>query len=67
MKLRFLGVGGDVTVIAPKVAGFITKRFVGDNQQVHVGDLLLKLDDRDYLASLAIFEIGPQRKNSVQV
>src|SRR6266478_3566817 len=36
-------VGGDVTVIAPKVAGFISKLFVGDNQQVHAGDLLLKL------------------------
>ena len=46
-------VGGDVTVIAPKVSGFISKLFVGDNQQVHAGDLLLKLDDRDYLAALA--------------
>src|SRR5215468_8241893 len=46
-------VGGDVTVIAPKVSGFISKLAVGDNQQVHAGDLLLKLDDRDYLAALA--------------
>lgn len=46
-------VGGDVTVIAPKVAGFISKLNVGDNQTVHAGDLLLKLDDRDYLAALA--------------
>jgi membrane fusion protein, multidrug efflux system len=46
-------VGGDVTVIAPKVAGFISKLFVRDNQQVHAGDLLLKLDDRDYLAAQA--------------
>src|SRR5258708_39006200 len=46
-------VGGDVTVIAPKVAGFISKLAVGDNQQVHVGDLLLKLDERDYLAAQA--------------
>jgi membrane fusion protein (multidrug efflux system) len=28
-------------------------RSIGDNQQVHAGDLLLKLDDRDYLAALA--------------
>src|SRR6185312_4214700 len=40
-------VGGDVTVIAPKVAGFIAQLAVTDNQQVHAGDLLLKLDDRD--------------------
>ncbi|MGA2869164.1 MAG: biotin/lipoyl-binding protein, partial [Verrucomicrobiota bacterium] len=46
-------VGGDVTVIAPKVAGFIAQLDVTDNQQVHAGDLLLKLDDRDYRATLA--------------
>jgi membrane fusion protein, multidrug efflux system len=46
-------VGGDVTVIAPKVAGFIAEVAVADNQAVHVGDLLVKLDDRDYRAALA--------------
>src|SRR5579863_7268382 len=46
-------VGGDVTVIAPKVAGFIAKVAVTDNQAVHAGDLLAKLDDRDYRAALA--------------
>ncbi len=46
-------VGGDVTVIAPKVAGFIDRVAVGDNQAVHAGDLLVKLDDRDYRALLA--------------
>src|SRR5690242_20714015 len=46
-------VGGDVTVIAPKVAGFIAEVAVTDNQEVHAGDLLVKLDDRDYRAALA--------------
>ena len=46
-------VGGDVTVIAPKVSGFIAQLAVTDNQQVHAGDLLIKLDDRDYRAALA--------------
>ena len=46
-------IGGDVTVIAPKVAGFISQLAVTDNQPVHAGDLLLKLDDRDYRAALA--------------
>jgi hypothetical protein len=46
-------VGGDVTVIAPKVAGFIANVAVTDNQQVHAGDLLVRLDDRDYRAALA--------------
>jgi membrane fusion protein, multidrug efflux system len=46
-------VGGDVTVIAPKVAGFIAEVAVADNREVHAGDLLVKLDDRDYRAALA--------------
>ena len=46
-------VGGDVTVIAPKVAGFISDVAVTDNQAVHAGDLLIKLDDRDFRAALA--------------
>jgi len=46
-------IGGDVTVIAPKVAGFIGELAVTDNQFVHAGDLLIKLDDRDYRAALA--------------
>ena len=51
-------VGGDVTVIAPKVAGFITDIRVHDNQRVHAGDLLVKLDDREYRAALARAEAG---------
>jgi membrane fusion protein, multidrug efflux system len=46
-------VGGDVTVMAPKVSGFIADVAVTDNQSVHPGDLLIKLDDRDYRAALA--------------
>ena len=46
-------VGGDVTVIAPKVAGFITDIRVRDNQRVRAGELLVKLDDREYRAALA--------------
>jgi membrane fusion protein (multidrug efflux system) len=40
-------------VIGPKVSGYITELAVSDNQQVHAGDLLVKIDDRDYLAALA--------------
>ena len=35
-------VGGDITVIAPKVAGFIEQVAVTDNQRVSAGDLLVK-------------------------
>jgi membrane fusion protein (multidrug efflux system) len=45
-------VGGDVTVIAPRVAGVIAEVAVKDNQAVRAGDLLLKIDDRDYRAAL---------------
>ena len=34
--------------IAPKVGGYITDVPVTDNQHVNVGDLLAKVDDRDY-------------------
>jgi membrane fusion protein (multidrug efflux system) len=45
-------VGGDVTVIGPKVPGYITELKVVDNQFVHAGDLLVKIDDHDYVAAL---------------
>jgi hypothetical protein len=35
---------GDVTLIAPKVAGFIAEVAVTDNQFVHAGDLLVCSD-----------------------
>jgi membrane fusion protein (multidrug efflux system) len=56
-------VGGDVTVIAPKVAGFVADVAVIDNQAVHAGDLLVRLDDRDYRAALAktIAAVAAQR------
>ncbi len=45
-------IGADVTVIGPKVPGYIAELKVTDNQFVHAGDLLVKIDDRDYLAAL---------------
>jgi membrane fusion protein (multidrug efflux system) len=46
-------VGGDITVIAPKVSGFIARVAVTDNQIVHAGDVLVELDNRDYVAARA--------------
>jgi membrane fusion protein (multidrug efflux system) len=45
-------VGGDITVLAPKVSGFIVAVPVTDNQSVRAGDLLVQLDDRDFSAAL---------------
>ena len=44
-------VGGNVTTIAPHVGGFVSAILVADNQRVQAGQLLLRLDDRDYRAA----------------
>lgn len=46
-------IGGDVTVIGPKIAGYIEEVLVSDNQSVKAGDVLIRLDARDYRANLA--------------
>jgi len=46
-------VRGDVTSLAPKVLGYVTAVEVQDNQTVQVGDVLFRIDDRDYRARLA--------------
>jgi membrane fusion protein (multidrug efflux system) len=40
--------GGDVTDLAPKISGLIANIAVSDNQTVRAGDLLVKIDDRDF-------------------
>lgn len=44
---------GDVTSLAPKVGGYVTTVEVEDNQDVQTGDVLFRIDDRDYRARLA--------------
>jgi membrane fusion protein (multidrug efflux system) len=44
---------GDVTSLAPKVLGYVTAVEVQDNQSVRSGDVLFRIDDRDYRARLA--------------
>ncbi|TCK39184.1 membrane fusion protein (multidrug efflux system) [Paraburkholderia sp. BL8N3] len=46
-------VGGDVTVLAPKVNGFVEDLLVRDNQRVAANQVLIRLDSRDYDARLA--------------
>ena len=45
-------IGGNVTSIAPHVSGFVQSIPVADHQLVKAGQLLLKLDPRDYQAAL---------------
>jgi membrane fusion protein (multidrug efflux system) len=45
-------VGGNVTPIAPHVAGFVKEILVTDNQYVRAGQPLIRLDPADYIAAL---------------
>jgi membrane fusion protein (multidrug efflux system) len=44
-------IGGDVTPIAPHVAGFVQQVLVTDNQYVRAGQSLIRLDARDVQAA----------------
>ena len=45
-------VDADFTLVAPRVAGQISDVFVKDNQSVKAGQLLVRIDDRDFKAAL---------------
>jgi membrane fusion protein (multidrug efflux system) len=45
-------VGGDTTVMSARVPGYVTEVLVTDNQRVRAGDVLVRLEDRDYRAAL---------------
>lgn len=42
----------DITSISPKVGGHLASVEVTDNQVVHKGDVLVRIDDRDYRAAV---------------
>ena len=42
---------GNAVAIAPKVAGYIIERNVDDNSYVHAGDVMLRIDPRDYITA----------------
>jgi membrane fusion protein (multidrug efflux system) len=45
-------VKADNTTIAPKVSGYLTEVLVGDNQRVKAGQVLARIDDRDFKVAL---------------
>ncbi|WP_262270538.1 HlyD family secretion protein [Microvirga yunnanensis] len=45
-------VRADNTTIAPKVPGYITTVLVADNERVKAGQILARIDDRDYAVAL---------------
>jgi membrane fusion protein (multidrug efflux system) len=46
-------VRADITSVAPKVAGYVVGVYVADNEAVEAGDILFRIDDKDYQARLA--------------
>src|SRR5215212_882528 len=40
----------DITPISPRIAGYIADVAIHDNQEVHAGDVLFRIDARDYQA-----------------
>nr|WP_245310211.1 HlyD family secretion protein [Bradyrhizobium jicamae] len=45
-------VKADNTTIAPKVSGYLNRVLVGDNQHVKTGQVLARIDDRDFKVAL---------------
>jgi len=45
-------VKADSTIVAPKVPGYIAELLVDDNQPVTAGQVVARIDDRDYRAAL---------------
>ena len=45
-------VKADSTIVAPKVSGIIAQVLVGDNEKVVAGQLLARIDDRDFQTAL---------------
>ncbi len=45
-------VKADSTIVSPKVSGYISQVLVGDNQPVKAGQVLARIDDRDFRTAL---------------
>jgi len=51
-------VKADTITIAPKVSGYIGSVLVGDNEAVHTGQVLARIDDRDFRVALQQADAG---------
>jgi membrane fusion protein, multidrug efflux system len=45
-------VQADSTIVASRVSGYISAVMIADNQQVQTGEILARIDDREFLAAL---------------
>ncbi len=57
-------IDSDITVIAPKVAGYIATLPVAENQSVAKGEVILTLDDADFRAAVAAAAAGLAAKQA---
>ena len=60
-------VRGDLTPLSTKVAGIVKDVKISDFQQVHKGDLLIELEDDDYIAQVVQATAGVEAANAVIV
>jgi membrane fusion protein, multidrug efflux system len=58
-------VQSDITVISPKVEGYIKEVRVADNQEVAEGSVLFIIDDRDFAAKLAQAEAAVAAEEAI--
>ena len=58
-------VQSDITVISPKVEGYIREVRVEDNQAVEAGQVLIVVDDRDFAAKLAHAEASVATEEAI--
>jgi membrane fusion protein, multidrug efflux system len=54
----------DSVIVSPKVSGYIARVAVEDNQQVHAGQVLAVIDDRDYRTARAVAEANVDAENA---
>lgn len=63
-------ISADSTLVAPRISGTIQDVLVADNQQVKAGQLLAKIDDRDYVNAVhtaqAALETAQAQRQSLQ-
>jgi len=45
-------VQADSTIVASRVSGYVAAVMIADNQQVRTGEILARIDDRDFVAAL---------------
>ncbi|MFC0409677.1 HlyD family secretion protein [Roseomonas elaeocarpi] len=62
---------GRAITVAPQVAGYVTELAVTDNQFVHAGDVIIRIDQRDYIAqrdqAAANLELAQAQLHSAQI